>query len=76
MQFVDSASVRAMAAASNRTVELENGPVPLGHYPLVHIAALAVEYAGELSEIVERIESDGWTPGEVMANAYPNGDAA
>lgn len=72
MSNLSNSVLAALSAVTDRRVELADGPVPLGHFPLTHILVLAIGAAGNIDDVVARLEADGWKPSEVMANAYPD----
>lgn len=39
--------------------------VLIADYPLSHLGALLSEYDGDVSQVVERLECDGWSPLEI-----------
>lgn len=41
----------------------------LGDFPLGHICALMREYQGDITDVVERLECDGWSPAEIANGA-------
>jgi len=48
-------------------VVLDASTVRAADYPLYHLLLLANEFAGNIADIVERLECDGWSPVEIAS---------
>ncbi len=70
--FIGNSVLAALSEVTDRPVELNDGSVPLGHFPLMHVLVLAIGASGNVNDVVARLEADGWKPSEVLANAYPD----